>query len=74
MTKTQEKQRGSPPYEEHGNFKLLGLALDNQWAFHDHQGSMPKKLRVRMAVPRKVSNTKWRLGNRALTTTVDALI
>ena len=62
------------PYKEQGNFKLLGLTLDKQWAFHDHQRSALNKLRIRMAVLRKVSNSTWGLENRTLTTTVHALV
>ena len=62
------------PYQDSGNFKLLGLTLDSQWAFHGHHTGLLKKLRVRSAVLRKVSNTKWGLENRILTITVHALI
>ena len=62
------------PYQNADGFKLLGLTLDNKWAFHDHMSSMQRKLRVRMAIVRKVSNSTWGLENRILTTTVHALV
>ena len=54
-------------------FQLLGLALANDWASHGHMPDTLKKLKVRMAILQKVSNSRWGLENRILTITVHAL-
>ena len=74
MDKDTSSETAAMPYPNADGLKLLGLTLDNKWAFHDHMSSMQRKLRVRMAIVRKVSNSTWGLENRILTTTVHALM
>ena len=75
--KGSEKAQGgavSLPFQSEMSFKLLGLTLDNVWSFHTHMSDTQRKMRMRIAILNKVSNSVWGLENRILTITVHALI
>ena len=61
------------PFPRNESFRLLGLKLGDTWASREHSAGARKELTVGLAVSGKVSNEKWGLGNRILTTTARAL-
>ena len=56
------------------SFKLLGLTSDDVWSFNSHMSDAQRKMKLRMAILRKVCNSTWGLGNGILTKTAHALI
>ena len=62
----------SLPFQSEPSFKLLGLTLDNVWSFDTHMSDTRRKMKMRMAILNKVSNSVWGLENRIRTTTSHA--